>query len=67
MEDNKLIYECLYGCRKGSGTENAVTNVVNYIFSGLDQAFRGIAGIFYDFSKASRNTESKVSVLWDKG
>ena len=27
-------------------------NVVNYICNGLDQGFKGVAGIFYDFSKA---------------
>ena len=32
LEDNKLIY----GFRTGSGTENAVRNVGNYICNGLD-------------------------------
>ena len=50
-ENNKLIYESQYCFRKGSGTENAVTNVVNYICNVLDQGFRGIVGMFYEFSK----------------
>ena len=52
MEDNKLINGSQYGSRKGSGREFAVINVVNYICNGMDQGSRGIAGIFYDFSKA---------------
>ena len=62
MEDNKLIYECQYGFRKGSGTENAVTNDVNYIFNGLKLGFKGVAGIFYDFSKAFKLLDHEILI-----
>lgn len=52
LENNKLLYDCQFGFRKGSGTENAVVNVISNICNGLDQGLNGVAGIFYDFSKA---------------
>lgn len=47
-----MISDYQYGFRTGSGTENAVINVINNICQGLDEGFKGVAGIFYDFSKA---------------
>ena len=62
MEDNKLIYEWQYGFRKGSGTRNAVMNVVNYICNGLDQEFKGVAEIFYDFSKPFDLVDNEILI-----
>lgn len=52
LEETKQIYKFQYGFRKGSGTQEAVVNVVNIICEGLDAGFGGVAGIFYDLSKA---------------
>lgn len=52
FDEFNLFYECQYGFKKGCGTEEAVINVVNTICKGLDDGFSGVAGIFFDFSKA---------------
>ncbi|XP_075158740.1 uncharacterized protein LOC142231945 [Haematobia irritans] len=51
-ESNNLLYENQYGFRRGCGTEEAVLNVIKFICSGLDGGFNGVAGVFFDFSKA---------------
>lgn len=52
LNENNLLYGYQYGFKKGCGTEEAVVNVINNICNGLDNGFSGVAGIFYDFSKA---------------
>ncbi|XP_075163349.1 uncharacterized protein LOC142235983 [Haematobia irritans] len=52
FEENNLLSPFQFGFRKGSGTEEAVVNVVNNICKGLDEGASGVAGIFYDLSKA---------------
>ncbi|XP_075157940.1 uncharacterized protein LOC142231206 [Haematobia irritans] len=51
-ESNNLLYENQYRFRRGCGTEEAVLNVIKFICSGLDGGFNGVAGVFFDFSKA---------------
>lgn len=50
--DNCLLYDYQFGFRKGCGTEEATVNIINSICDGLDQGNSGVAGIFYDLSKA---------------
>lgn len=52
MKNHNLLNDFQYGFREGCGTEEAVVNVVNFICKGLDEGSSGVAGIFYDFSKA---------------
>ncbi|XP_075163247.1 uncharacterized protein LOC142235881 [Haematobia irritans] len=52
LETNKLLYDFQFGFRKGCGTADAVLSVVQYICKGLDDGFKGVAGIFFDFTKA---------------
>lgn len=52
LENNNLLYDCQFGFRKGSGTEDAVINVVNFICRGLDEGYNAVGGVFYDLSKA---------------
>lgn len=60
MKDNNLLNDFQYGFRKGCGTEEAVVNVVNFICNGLDKGNRGVAGIFYDCSKAFDLIDHKI-------
>lgn len=52
LENNNLLSIFQYGFKKGCGTEEAVVNVVNNICQSLDSGSSGVAGIFYDLSKA---------------
>lgn len=52
LDDNSLLSQCQYGFRRGCGTEEAVVNVQNFICKMLDEGCSGVAGIFFDLSKA---------------
>ncbi|XP_075162787.1 uncharacterized protein LOC142235420 [Haematobia irritans] len=52
FECNKLLYDLQFGFRRGCGTEDAVLNVMRYVCQGLDKGYCGVAGIFFDFTKA---------------
>lgn len=52
LHDNCILYEHQFGFKKGSGTGEALVNVLEYICSGFDDGFKGVAGVFFDFSKA---------------
>lgn len=52
LENHNIIFCRQYGFRKGYGTEAAVVSVVNEICNGLDKGFSGVAGVFFDLSKA---------------
>lgn len=52
FEENNLLYDLQFGFRRGCGTEDAVLNVVRFICKGLDEGFSGVAGLFFDFTKA---------------
>lgn len=52
LEKESLLHKNQFGFVKGSGTDEAVVSVVNTICEGLDKGNSGVAGIFYDFSKA---------------
>lgn len=62
LDGNGLLYSRQYGFKKGCGTEEAVVNVVNNICHGLDNGFKGVAGIFYDFSKAFDLVEHTILI-----
>lgn len=51
LEKNKLLFECQYGFRKKSGTENAAHDVINYIQEGLNKS-KKISAVFLDLRKA---------------
>lgn len=52
LESNNLLYDGQFGFRRGCGTEDAVLNVVKCICEGLDKGSHGVAGLFFDFTKA---------------
>lgn len=52
LNSNKILFERQFGFCKGSGVEEAVVNVVDWICGGFDAGFSGVAGVFYDMSKA---------------
>lgn len=52
LERNEILFERQFGFKKGTGTEEAVVNVVEYICGELDAGFSGVAGVFFDYSKA---------------
>lgn len=52
LEINNILFDRQFGFKKGTGTEEAVVNVVEYVCSGLDAGFKGVAGVFFDLSKA---------------
>lgn len=52
FEGNNLLYDLQFGFRKGCSTVDAVVNVTQYICSGLDNGFNGVAAIFFDLTKA---------------
>lgn len=52
LDSNGLLFERQFGFRKGAGTEQAVLNLIDHICEGLDAGYRGVAGVFFDFSKA---------------
>lgn len=52
MITHNLLNDFQFGFREGCGTEEAVVNVINFICKGLDDGFSGVAGLFYDFTKA---------------
>lgn len=60
--NNNLLNDYQYGFRKGCGTEEAVLNVINFICNGLDKGNCGVAGIFYDFSKAFDLIDHKILI-----
>lgn len=52
LDDNNILFERQFGFKKGVGTEEAVINVIEYICGELDAGFSGVAGVFFDYSKA---------------
>lgn len=52
LHEKNILYEYQFGFRKGSGTEEALVHVTNYICGGIDDGLKGVAGVFFDFSKA---------------
>ncbi|XP_075163964.1 uncharacterized protein LOC142236620 [Haematobia irritans] len=46
------LYPKQFGFKKGSGTQEAVVNIVNTICDGFDVSFGGVGAVFYDLSKA---------------
>lgn len=52
LTENKLLFERQFGFCKGSGSDEAIVNVVDYICGGFDAGFNGVAGVFFDLSKA---------------
>ena len=52
LEDNSILFDRQFGFKKGVGTEEALVNVVDFICGELDAGFNGVAGVFYDYSKA---------------
>lgn len=52
LEQTGQVYPMQFGFRKGSGTQDAVVNIVNMICDGLDANFGGVGAVFYDLSKA---------------
>lgn len=52
LERNNILFERQFGFCKGSGTDEAVVNVIDYICGGFDAGFNGVAGVFFDLSKA---------------
>lgn len=52
FEQNSLLNPSQYGFRRGCGTEEATINVINYICKLLDEGYNGVAGIFFDLTKA---------------
>lgn len=52
LDQNEMLYKMQFGFRKGSGTQQAVVNVVNYVCECLDDGYGGVVGIFFDLSKA---------------
>lgn len=62
LEENNMLYECQFGFRRGCGTEEAVLNVLQYVCKGLDDGFFGVAGIFFDFTKAFDLVDHKILI-----
>lgn len=62
MQSQNLLNEFQYGFRKGCGTEEATVNVVNFICKSLDEGYKGVAGIFYDFTKAFDLIDHKILI-----
>lgn len=60
FEENNFLYNYQFGFRKGCSTEDAVLNVVQFICSGLDGGSSGVAGIFFDFTKAFDLVDHKI-------
>lgn len=62
IHENKILYECQFGFKKGAGTEEALVNVVEYICGGIDDGCKGVAGLFFDFSKAFDLVQHEILV-----
>lgn len=60
MDGNNLLSSFQFGFKKGCGTEEAAINVVNGICKGFDDGMKGVAGVFYDFSKAFDLVDHKI-------
>ncbi|XP_075147172.1 uncharacterized protein LOC142221345 [Haematobia irritans] len=52
ITENQFMYKFQYGFRKGCGVNDAALNVVQFICNSLDTGFSGVAGLFFDFTKA---------------
>lgn len=52
LEVNNILFDRQYGFKKGSGTGEAVINVVEHVCNGLDTGSKGVGGVFFDLSKA---------------
>lgn len=60
FEQESLLSKNQFGYVKGSGTDEAVIDVINTICEGLDSGFNGVAGLFFDFSKAFDLVDHKI-------
>ncbi|XP_075167930.1 uncharacterized protein LOC142240098 [Haematobia irritans] len=60
LSEHKIVQDFQFGFRKGCGTQEAVVNVMDMICDGLDSGFGGVAGVFYDFSKAFDLVECEI-------
>ncbi|XP_075157874.1 uncharacterized protein LOC142231140 [Haematobia irritans] len=52
LNENNILYENQFGFTKGCGTDAALVYVIEYICAGLDSGYKGVAGVFFDYSKA---------------
>lgn len=52
IDVNNILFERQFGFKKGTGTEDAIVNVLDYICGELDAGYSGVAGVFFDYSKA---------------
>lgn len=52
LDSNKILFERQFGFKKGSGTEDAIVNVIDFVCGELDAGYSGVAGVFFDYSKA---------------
>lgn len=59
LENNQFFYECQYGFRRKSGTENAAQDVVSYIRDGLNKS-KKVSAVFLDLKKAFDLVDHKV-------
>ena len=61
LERNKLLSDNQYGFRLGRSTEDAVTNLVDYVTHNLDKG-RPCTGIFLDLAKAFDTISRKILI-----
>lgn len=52
LDETSILYERQFGFRKGTGTKEAVVNIIDHICDGIDSGYKGVAGVFFDLSKA---------------
>lgn len=52
LDGNNIVFERQYVFKKGAGTGEAVLNVVDFICGGFGEGYNGVAGVFFDLSKA---------------
>ena len=63
-----MFYKYQFGFRKNHATNNALTEVMNYIYKSLDEG-NYVFGIYIDLKKAfdtvTQNTSVQTSTLWN--
>lgn len=52
LHEKHIFYDFQFGFKKGSGTLEAVVNVMDYVCGGINDGYKGVGGVFFDFSKA---------------